>query len=75
MNLLHNEFIKQLYTVILGTLFFTANCAFLAIPASLGSTPGRPAPDRTLSISTPLAENAAPAGQLIALSEYVDNRN
>jgi hypothetical protein len=75
MNLLHNEFIKQLYTVILGTLLFTANCAFLAIPASLGGTPGRPAPGKSMVTPAPLAENDSTTVQLLALTEYGDNTN
>ena len=61
MNLLHHEFIKQLYTVILGTLFFTANFAFIAIPTSLGGTPGRMAPGKSTSLTVPLAANDANA--------------
>ena len=42
MSLLQNDFIKQLSLVVLSTLLFVANCAFVFIPGALGSVPGQP---------------------------------
>lgn len=67
MHLLQNEFIKQLSMVVLGTLLFMANCAFILIPSALGSTPGRP----------PLAQEmaAAPATQPVAVGRMAMNED
>lgn len=42
MKLLQTDFIKEFFVVVLGTLLFAANCAFVFIPSVLGSVPGQP---------------------------------
>lgn len=76
MNPLHNEFIRQLYMTVLGTLFFMANCAFILIPTALGSTPGRPMAPAISPLSMPMAqESTADPMNPIALLEQEAKQN
>jgi hypothetical protein len=75
MNLLQNYFIRQLYMAVLGTLFFMANCAFILIPAALGSTPGRPAAPSAMTAQMAEAEANTSAVDQIALIEAETGRN
>lgn len=75
MNPLQNDFIRQLYMAVLGTMFFMANCAFVLIPAALGSTPGRPAAPNAISAQIAQAEATTGTVDQIALIELETGRN
>lgn len=62
MKLLQTEFFKELSTVILGTLLFTANCAFVFLPSALGRIPGQPLASPPASLQQ--ADNAAASDRI-----------
>jgi len=45
-KLRETEFVRQFVTVVAGTLLVVMSCAFVAIPATLGASPGTTPPAR-----------------------------
>lgn len=66
MKLPQTEFFKELSTVILGTLLFTANCAFVFLPSALGRIPGQPQANPPALLQQ--AENAAASDRIQQLA-------